>query len=91
MHIVYLLSEENKPQHVYSSLRPILTLCFKWYDKHRNDTRISLDFDFWLIEHGYTEEDDENNALWKEFKEDCFLNKSWGWDNEFTWEAICMD
>lgn len=82
--IVYILSYQGEPDHVYTSLEPIRQQCYEYMNDHYYYEE--QDFFYWMLDSDYTE--DEQEQAWKDYMESIFNYGEWG---EYSWMEAPLD
>ena len=82
--VVYVLSYQGEPDHVYTSIEPIRQQCHKYMNDHY--CHEELDFFYWLEDHEYAE--DEREQAWEDYVERILDYGEWG---EYSWSKVPLD
>lgn len=81
---IYVLSLEGEPLHAYTTIEPILQACRDWFDDHREDYEVYKDFNWWLEDCDYKDEDE----AWEGYVQEHFDNGTWG---DYAWYEVILD
>lgn len=82
--MVYVLTLEGEPLHAYTSIEPIRQACRDWFEEHRDNYSIYKDFNWWLEDCDYTDEEE----AWDDYVQEHFDNGTWG---DYAWYDVTLD
>ena len=93
--IVYVITLEGEPMHVYSNLADVEQECRKYFEERKIWSYVSSDYNDFLLhqdnniwdEEGYLKEELED-ILWDAYIEEQFENGTWG---DYAWYEVLMD
>lgn len=82
--MIYVMTLEGEPIHAYTDIKPIRQACHDWFDEHREDYKIYKDFNWWLEDCDYNDEDE----AWEGYVEEQFDGGTWG---DYAWYEVTLD
>ena len=82
--LVYVLTLEGEPLHAYTSNEPILQACRDWFEEHYTNYEVYRDFNWWIEDRPYTDEEE----AWNDYAQEQFENGAWG---DYAWYEVTLD
>ena len=82
--VVYVLSYQGEPDHVYTSLEPLIKMCYKYMNEHRCAEEKM--FNYWLEDRFYTE--DTAEQAWNDYVDWIFDYGKWG---DYSYIEVLLD
>ena len=81
---IYVLTLKGEPIHAYTTIEPIRQACHDWLEDHRDSYGIYKDFNWWLEDRPYTDEEE----AWNDYVKKQFENGTWG---DYAWYEVILD